>query len=113
MIIGLGWTCRKDIDFDASVICLDQYKNKTELISFANKKGSGITHRGDNTTGAGSGDDERIRIDFGNVPNNVTELFVTVNIYSNGYTFKNVSSAYMRVCVARSPKGFEPGHVLA
>jgi len=68
MIIGLGWDCRGNCDFDASIVGLDANKNKTQLVNFASKKSEGITHRGDNTTGAGSGDDERIRIDFGNVP---------------------------------------------
>jgi stress response protein SCP2 len=46
-----------------------------------------MEHRGDNTTGAGSGDDERIRIEFGNIPQHTMELFVTVNIYTSGVTF--------------------------
>jgi len=38
---------------------------------------------------------------------------VVVNIYSSGYSFSNVSNAYVRCCVARDFKGFEPAHVLA
>ena len=53
---------------------------------------------GDNTTGEGAGDDEKIRIDFDKVPKEVFELFVTVNIYSNGKTFNDVSNAYIRLC---------------
>jgi len=68
MIIGLGWTCSGDIDFDASIVGLDINKQKTQLVNFSQKESMGILHRGDNTTGAGSGDDERIRIDFGNIP---------------------------------------------
>lgn len=29
MVIGLGWTSRRDLDFDASIIGLDQNKQKT------------------------------------------------------------------------------------
>jgi len=90
MIIGLGWTCRKDYDFDASIVGLDSNKQRVQLCSFANKKQDGILHRGDNTTGAGSGDDERIRIEFGNVPQYTQELFVIINIYSNNATFRDV-----------------------
>jgi len=90
MIIGLGWTCRKDYDFDASIVGLDANKQRVQLCSFANKKQDGILHRGDNTTGAGSGDDERIRIEFGNVPQYTQELFVIINIYSNNATFRDV-----------------------
>jgi tellurium resistance protein TerD len=60
------------------------------LIYYGKLSGSGIFHKGDNTTGAGEGDDERIRIDFNKVPSNITELFVTVNIYTGGTTFANV-----------------------
>jgi tellurium resistance protein TerD len=68
MVVGLGWTCKRKVDLDASIICLDQFKNKLDLISHERTMGSGITHRGDNPDGAGEGDDERIRIDFANVP---------------------------------------------
>jgi stress response protein SCP2 len=40
------------------------------------------------------------------------ELFVTVNIYTNGVTFQRVKNAYVRCCVAEH-KGFNPRHVLA
>ena len=68
MIVGLGWTCSGSIDLDASIHCLDANKRCVDTISFKRKNGSGISHRGDNTTGEGTGDDERIRIEFGNVP---------------------------------------------
>jgi len=58
----------------------------------------GIKHRGDNTTGEGSGDDERIRIDLDKVNSKTEEIFVVVNIYSNGVTFRKVSNAYVRLC---------------
>jgi stress response protein SCP2 len=82
IIVGLGWDCKGDVDFDASVVGLDANKNKTQLCNFANLMQQGMHHRGDNTTGAGSGDDERIRIEFGNIPFQTQELFVTVNIYT-------------------------------
>jgi hypothetical protein len=47
------------------------------------------------------------------VPENCSELFVTVNIFTEGYTFTNVKDAYVRLAVARDLNGFEPGHVLA
>lgn len=112
VIIGLGWDCDGDIDLDASIICLDQQKNKTDIIDFSNKNGSGISHRGDNTTGAGSGDDERIRIDLHQVPLQTTELYVTVNIYSNGITFSKVRNAYVRVTSAKNHT-FDTGHIFA
>lgn len=64
VVVGLGWTSKGSVDFDASVVCLDAGMNKKDIIFYGKKKGSGIFHRGDNTTGAGSGDDERIKINF-------------------------------------------------
>lgn len=113
IVIGLGWTCSGDVDFDASVVCLDQNKNNMGVISFAQKVGNGVTHRGDNTTGAGSGDDERIKIDFPKVPMNIMELCVTVNIYTGGVTFQKVKNAYIRVCAQADQGTFNVGHVLA
>ena len=57
---------------------------------YGNKHEPGISHSGDNTTGDGDGDDETIRIDLDKVPKETSELFITVNIYSNGKTFKDV-----------------------
>jgi len=68
VIIGMGWTCNRNFDLDASIVAMDANKNKTFHVNFGTKKGPGVTHRGDNTTGEGSGDDERIRIDFNHVP---------------------------------------------
>jgi hypothetical protein len=36
IIIGLGWTCSGNIDFDASIIGLDANKQKSQLCNFAN-----------------------------------------------------------------------------
>jgi stress response protein SCP2 len=85
----------------------------TDIVSFSNLKCQGIMHRGDNTTGEGAGDDERIRIEFANVRRETVEIFVAVNVYSTGKTFNHVRDAYVRVAVASQPKGFNPGHVLA
>jgi stress response protein SCP2 len=112
VVVGMGWTCGGSVDFDASIICLDANKKKTDLINFGHLQGSGIRHRGDNTTGAGSGDDERIRLDLNEIPSNTHECFVTVNIFSDGVTFSRVSNAYIRLCVAQGDK-YDTGHVLA
>jgi len=64
LVIGLGWTCRGNIDLDASVLSLDANKKQVSLCNFTDKVEPGILHRGDNTTGEGSGDDERMRIDL-------------------------------------------------
>jgi len=72
----------------------------------------GVTHSGDNTTGDGAGDDETIRIDLDKVEHSTKELYVTVNIYNSGATFKDVHNAYVRLCSVGSSK-FAAGHEMA
>ena len=95
------------------MICLGSDKNVIQTIYYGNKSGAGISHSGDNTTGAGSGDDEKIRIDFNSVPANVVECFVTVNIFSDGYSFSAVHDAYVRLCTLGGRSFYSPGHELA
>jgi stress response protein SCP2 len=81
---------------------------------FSKLKVKGITHRGDNTTGEGAGDDERIRIDLDQLPPSVEELHVVVNIYSNKVSFNDVDDAFVRLCVASSKSsGFGVSNELA
>lgn len=103
VMVGLGWECPArfgDIDLDASIICLDSEKNVVQTCMFNKLRVPGISHRGDNTTGEGAGDDERIRIDMNKLPAKVTECHIVVNIYSNGIKFSNVDDAFVRLCVA-------------
>ena len=100
MIIGLGWKSLGDVDFDASIISLDKDRNFLRVCNFMNDRICGMQHRGDDISGKGDGDDERMRIDFDKVPLDTKELYVCVNIYSSGTTFKDVRQAYIRVCIA-------------
>ncbi len=68
-------------------MCLDGHKNKIDIINYSHKESAGIVHAGDNRTGAGSGDDELIRIDFMNLPNICLEVFIVVNMYTDNCTF--------------------------
>lgn len=113
VIVGLGWTCPGSIDLDASIVCVDSNKGKQNIIYYGNKKGKGIIHAGDNTTGDGDGDDEMIKISLGEVDRNVAELYVTVNIYSSNTSFSQVRDAYVRLCVAKNSSNFDCGHELA
>ena len=71
----------------------------SDYVNFHKKEGNGIRHRGDNMSGKGTGDDERIRIDFDHIPMETTEIFVAVNIYSDAVTFDRVKNAYVRICL--------------
>jgi stress response protein SCP2 len=87
IICGLGWDVveqtggglfgafsnRPNYDLDASVICLGsngKVGDKDDIVYFGNLKhrSGGITHLGDNLTGAGEGDDEQIIVDLSLVP---------------------------------------------
>ena len=100
IVIGLGWDISKKIkvDLDASVAALDAANMLLGAVSFKNLKAfnGAITHSGDNTTGEGDGDDERVTVDFALMPPNVEKLIVVINSFS-GVPFMNVKSAYFRV----------------
>ena len=68
MIIGLGWKSLGNVDFDASIISLGKDKKFLRVCNFMNDKLQGMQHKGDDISGKGDGDDERMRIDFDKVP---------------------------------------------
>lgn len=115
-IVGLGWDPVESkgflglfhkeaaIDCDASAIMLrnGKYRNKRDLIYFGSdsKPNDPIYHTGDNVTGEGKGDDERIIVDLEKLPSDVNEIVFTVNIYKgkkNHQTFDKIKNAFIRV----------------
>ena len=55
-----------------------------------------------------------IRIDLNSVNQNVTELYITVNIYTDHASFKDIRDSYVRICLPKPGKGrFVAGHELA
>lgn len=66
-----------------------------------------ITHNGDNKTGAGDGDDEIITVDLTRISQQVKKLAFVITIneaIENGYSFKNIANAYVRVVDKMSGK---------
>mmetsp|Transcript_19681 Transcript_19681/g.35109 ORF Transcript_19681/g.35109 Transcript_19681/m.35109 type:complete len:580 (-) Transcript_19681:330-2069(-) len=101
--IGLGWdTYTKGIDLDASMIIV-QDRDIVDQVYFSNleNKDFGLRHSGDNLTGEGAGDDERIYMDFqkaSQAPNTI--FFAVVNIFSERETFaRSIRNAYIRLVV--------------
>ena len=83
--IGLGWTARGGLDLDASILCVDDKDALVKTVNFANTSyGRAVLHRGDNQTGEGDGDDERIDMDLDNLPPFVSKLHIVVNVYTSG-----------------------------
>ncbi|MFM2060773.1 MAG: hypothetical protein RLZZ507_443 [Cyanobacteriota bacterium] len=119
MMCGLGWDVAKrsgggffrnfggghEYDLDASVICLDsngKLTDKGNIIYFGNLQHSsgGITHTGDNLTGAGDGDDEVIIIDLLRIPTEIAKLVFVINIYeciTRKQDFSQVENAFVRL----------------
>ena len=97
--VGLGWSCRRSFDLDASCLMVKPGVEPSihKVVYYGNQNAPGVRHSGDNTTGAGSGDDEVIKVSLGSVPREVGELVFTVNIYTSGGTFRDVHDAYVRL----------------
>lgn len=115
IFMGLGWDVAKkkgggllgglfggggaaDIDLDASCLVFDDANNIVDVVWFRQLQGMNgiINHSGDNLTGEGDGDDEKISIDLSRLPANVKALVFTVNSF-RGQTFAEVANAYCRV----------------
>src|ERR1044072_1682380 len=107
--VGLGWnpntTNGAKFDADVSAFILDAndkamgdkgmvfYKNLTSENGF-------ITHTGDNQTGDGVGDDEKIIVDFSKVIAGAKKVVFVVTIHeaiARNQNFGQISGAYIRI----------------
>lgn len=107
--VGLGWDLRTttgaDFDLDASALVLDasgKIITDRHFVFFNNLRtpDGSVVHSGDNTTGAGEGDDERLEVDFGAMPDAAERVAFAVSIYdadARGQSFGQVRNAYIRV----------------
>ena len=105
---GLGWDVRKtdgaEFDLDASAFVLDTGGKvlSDQHVAFYNnaKDPSGaVSHKGDNRTGAGEGDDEMIEIDLDLMTPNAAKVAFVVTIHdaeARKQNFGQVSNAYIR-----------------
>ena len=107
VILGAGWdvaTMGQDFDIDISAFLVGS-NNKVnqipqDVIFFNNKFGDGIYLEGDNRTGAGEGDDERIQIDLSQIRSDIQRIVFIVTIHeaqSRRQTFGMVNNSYVRL----------------
>jgi tellurium resistance protein TerD len=108
VIIGLGWDPRAtdgaafDLDGSAFLLKADaKVRNDSDFIFYNNLKSSdgSVVHAGDNTTGMGAGDDEKIVVDLSRVPAEVEKVSFCVTIHeadARGQNFGMVGKAYIR-----------------
>lgn len=108
--VGLGWDVGEgDAAFDldaAALVCGPGNKvlSDAHFVFYNNLAlpGGAVRHLGDNTTGAGEGDDERITVDLDGLDaaDGVEQVVFTVSIHdagSRGQNFGKVRDAYIRV----------------
>lgn len=107
--VGLGWDVRATdgaaYDLDASaflVTAAGKVRADNDFIFYGNKKSAdgSVEHMGDNTTGAGEGDDEVVEVKLSGVPAAIEKIAFSVTIHeaeARKQTFGQVSKAYIRV----------------
>lgn len=107
--LGLGWakraTAGSEFDLDASAFMLNEQgkvRSDADFIFYKQNKSTcgSVEHTGDNRTGEGDGDDEKINVDLSQVPADVQKVVFTVTIYEHdtrNQNFGQVSNAYIRV----------------
>jgi len=116
MVIGLGWEPRAtdgaafDLDGSAFMLKADgKVRSDADFIFYNNLKSTdgSVTHAGDNTSGAGEGDDEKIMIDLSMVPAEIDKISVGVTIHeaeARKQNFGMVGKAYIRCLDANGDK---------
>jgi len=114
LCLGLGWDVNASsgsaFDLDAFAIPLTGGKltNGANLLYFGSPKvnnhpttlGGSLMHSGDNLTGVGDGDDETITMRLNDIPADVEEVLIAVNIYqadSRRQNFGQVRNAFCRL----------------
>ncbi|PXX42494.1 TerD family protein [Undibacterium pigrum] len=108
IVIGLGWDPRAtdgaafDLDGSAYLLKADgKVRADSDFIFYNNLKSTdgSVTHSGDNTTGGGDGDDEKVLVDLTLVPAEIDRIAVCVTIHQaeeRKQNFGQVGKAYMR-----------------
>ncbi|GAB3570575.1 TerD family protein [Spirosoma luteolum] len=108
--VGLGWDTNAfdtgaAFDLDASVFVLNsnaKLLSDNHFVFYNNAKdpNEAVIHSGDNTTGAGDGDDETIQIDLSRIDASAQEICIVVTIHDGDVrrqNFGQVRNAFIRV----------------
>lgn len=109
IIVGLGWDTRSTdgaaFDLDASAFLLKtdgKVRSDGDFVFYNQTKSpdGSVEHTGDNTTGAGDGDDETIKVNLAAVPPEIDKIAISVTIHdaeARKQNFGMVSQAFVRV----------------
>lgn len=116
VVIGLGWDPRAtdgaafDLDGSAFMLKSDgKVRGDGDFIFYNNLKSSdgSLTHMGDNTTGQGEGDDEKLTVDLTRVPAEIDKLSFCVTIHdaeARKQNFGMIGKAFIRCVNANGEK---------
>ena len=116
VLVGLGWDVRTttgaDFDLDTSaIVCGTDAKvlSPGHFVFFNNKTSpdGAVRHGGDNTSGAGEGDDEQVKVNLAGMATDVDKLVFCVSIYdadARSQSFGQVRNAFIRVVNAADSK---------
>lgn len=107
-MIGLGWDAKNDAAIDVDLAVLQgrggnfhtgdaRCRNTGDLCYFGALTLPGLSHSGDNRTGDGDGDDERLKIDFTSIPTDVTALGIFADLYSGSTNFGSINNVKLNV----------------
>jgi tellurium resistance protein TerD len=109
LLAGLGWDARVTdgaaFDLDASLFMIKEdgkVRSDADFIFYNQKTDAlnSVTHLGDNTTGAGDGDDEQAEIVLDKVPAEIQKVIFAVTIHdaeARKQNFGMVQNAFIRV----------------
>ncbi|MFR5266711.1 TerD family protein [Clostridium sp.] len=107
VILGAGWDVANngfDFDLDIAAFLLNENGKVAhipdDVIFFNNMKGEGIELLGDNRTGAGEGDDERIKMDLTKIRSDIQKIVFVITIHeaqSKRQTFGMVENSFIRL----------------
>lgn len=108
--VGLGWDSNssstgESFDLDASVFLVGangKIPNDNHFVYYNNLKSpdASVIHTGDNTTGDGDGDDEKIMIDLSKTSDDVNEISFVVTIHhaeTRKQNFGQVRNSFIRI----------------
>lgn len=110
VVVGLGWDTNKydggqDFDLDASIFLLNESGkcNSDKDFIFYNQLEGGngsVVHTGDNRTGEGDDDDEKVKVNLNAVPSTIQKISFVITIHdaeARNQNFGQVSNAFVRV----------------
>jgi len=111
LVVGLGWDVRpsnqETFDLDLSCVMIREdgkAARDADFIYYFNRESicRSIAHSGDNRTGEGEGDDEKLYLNLTSLPFDIAKLVITATIDdTNGKTthqnFGQVENAYIRI----------------